>query len=76
MPGERSLLCSHFTLLPLKSSSKGSHRTQCQELAAAGFVRGSTLRWQPTHKVPSMAAPPPIVPFHIHTHQGHHYYCL
>lgn len=20
--------------------------------------------------------PPPIVPFHIHTHQGHHYYCL
>lgn len=41
-----------------KSLQKGSSRTQCQKLAPAGFVRGSTLRWQPTHKVPSMAAPP------------------
>lgn len=57
-PGERGLPCSHSALLPPQPLSKGSHRTQCQKLASAGFVRGGTLRWQPTHKVPSMAAPP------------------
>lgn len=55
--GGRAAVLPFFSPPP-KPSSEASQRTQCQELAPAGFVRGSTLPWQPTHKVPSMAAPP------------------